>query len=90
MERSGCFIKSKSICVANCCSSDLEELILLRAWTSGSIYDPATGNTYTCHLALDGDDRLRLRGFVGIPLLGRTTTWTRVGAENRMCREDDR
>jgi glucan biosynthesis protein C len=58
-------------------------------WASGSIYDPATGNTYTCHLALDGNDRLRLRGYVGIPLLGRTTTWTRVGAENRMCREDD-
>src|SRR6266852_3308638 len=59
-------------------------------WVSGSIYDPATGNIYTCHLALDGDDRLRLRGYVGIPLFGRTTTWTRVGAENRMCREDDR
>ncbi len=59
-------------------------------WASGSVYDPATGNTYTCHLALDGNDRLRLRGYVGIPLLGRTTTWTRVGAENRMCREDAR
>ena len=59
-------------------------------WESGSIYDPGTGNTYTCHLALDGDDRLRLRGYVGIPLLGRTTTWTRVGTENRSCREDDR
>jgi glucan biosynthesis protein C len=59
-------------------------------WASGSIYDPATGNTYTCHLALDGDDRVRLRGYVGIPLLGRTTTWTRVGTENRSCREDDR
>jgi uncharacterized protein (DUF2147 family) len=58
-------------------------------WASGSIYDAATGNTYTCHLAPDGDDRRRLRGYVGIPLLGRTTTWTRVGAENRMCREGD-
>jgi len=58
-------------------------------WGSGSIYDPATGNTYTCYLALDGDDRLRLRGYVGIPLVGRTTMWTRVGTENRMCREDD-
>jgi uncharacterized protein (DUF2147 family)/peptidoglycan/LPS O-acetylase OafA/YrhL len=59
-------------------------------WGSGSIYDPTTGNTYTCSLALDSDDRLRLRGYVGIPLLGRTTMWTRVGAENRLCREDDR
>ena len=59
-------------------------------WVGGSIYDPATGNTYTCRLALDGADRLRLRGYVGIPLLGRTTTWTRVGAESRRCREDSR
>jgi uncharacterized protein (DUF2147 family) len=59
-------------------------------WVDGSIYDPSTGNSYTSRLTLDGDDRLWLRGYVGIPLLGRTTTWTRVGAENRMCREDDR
>jgi glucan biosynthesis protein C len=59
-------------------------------WVNGRIYDPASGNTYTCQLALDGDDRIRLRGYVGIPLLGRTTTWTRVGTENRSCREDDR
>lgn len=59
-------------------------------WAGGRIYDPATGSTYTCHLALDGDDRLRLRGYVGIPLLGRTTTWLRVGAERRLCREERR
>ena len=56
-------------------------------WTDGRIYDPGSGSTYTCNLALDGDDRLRLRGYVGIPLLGRTTTWTRVGAEKRLCQE---
>jgi len=59
-------------------------------WVNGRIYDPASGGTYTCQLALDGDDRVRLRGYVGIPLIGRTTTWTRVGTENRSCREDDR
>jgi uncharacterized protein (DUF2147 family)/peptidoglycan/LPS O-acetylase OafA/YrhL len=58
-------------------------------WVNGRIYDPASGNTYTCQLALDGDDRARLRGYVGIPLIGRTTTWTRVGTENRSCREAD-
>jgi uncharacterized protein (DUF2147 family) len=38
-------------------------------------------------VTLEGDDRLRLRGYLGIPLIGRTTTWTRVGSENRHCRE---
>jgi uncharacterized protein (DUF2147 family) len=60
------------------------------SWDGGTIYDPATGITYTCNLSLDGDDRLRLHGYVGIPLLGRTTTWIRVGTESRLCRKDTR
>jgi len=48
---------------------------------------PTSGNTYTCQPTLDGDDRLRLGGYVGVPLIGRTTTRTRVGAENRLCAE---
>ena len=51
---------------------------------------PASGSTYTCQLALDGDDRVRLRGYLGIPLIGRTTTWTRAGTENRLCRQEQR
>jgi glucan biosynthesis protein C len=56
-----------------------------RVWTGGSIYDPGTGHTYRCTLTVEGD-RLRLRGYVGVPLLGRTTSWLRVGAEARTCR----
>ncbi len=56
----------------------------------GVIYDPTSGRTYRCLLRLDGDDRLELRGYLGVPLIGRTTTWLRVGAEERLCREDAR
>jgi uncharacterized protein (DUF2147 family) len=56
-------------------------------WVDGDIYDPASGNTYHCQLTLDGNDRIQLRGYLGIPLIGRTTTWTRVGAEERVCAE---
>jgi uncharacterized protein (DUF2147 family) len=59
-------------------------------WAHGRIYDPASGKTYTCNLALDGNDRVRLRGYVGIPLFGRTATWIRVGTENRLCGEEER
>jgi hypothetical protein len=34
-------------------------------------------------------DRIRLRGYVGIPLIGRTTTWTRVGAETGSAEASD-
>jgi hypothetical protein len=32
-------------------------------------------------------DRLLVRGYLGFRLLGRTTTWLRVGTENQ-CREE--
>jgi len=47
-------------------------------WKQGQIYDPASGNRYHCNLKLLPDGRLRVRGYVGISLLGRSTTWTRT------------
>ena len=55
-------------------------------WTGGTIYDPSSGRTYRCEPRLDDDDRLRLRGYVGVTWLGRTTRWVRVGSENLFCR----
>jgi len=55
-------------------------------WGGGEIYDPGSGRTYSAVVEMDGPDRLSVRGYVGIRLLGRTTTWVRVGSENQ-CRE---
>lgn len=55
-------------------------------WSGGEIYDPGSGRTYRATLELEGRDRLRVRGYLGIRLLGRTTTWIRVGSEGQ-CRE---
>src|SRR3990172_10338576 len=55
-------------------------------WTGGEIYDPTSGRIYRAVLRMDGTDRLPLRGYLGIELLGRTTTWIRVGREMQ-CRE---
>ena len=57
-----------------------------REWHGGDIYDPTSGRSYSAVLRMDGPDHLRLRGYLGIRLLGRTTTWTRVGAELQ-CRQ---
>jgi uncharacterized protein (DUF2147 family)/peptidoglycan/LPS O-acetylase OafA/YrhL len=56
-------------------------------WSGGRIYDPTSGRTYRCVASLDGPDRLRVRGYLGITLLGRTTTWIRVGAERTLCEQ---
>jgi len=47
-------------------------------WEGGTIYNPEDGKTYKCVLALEDSNRLRVRGYVGIPLLGQTQIWTRV------------
>ncbi|HNZ08007.1 MAG TPA: DUF2147 domain-containing protein [Candidatus Cloacimonadota bacterium] len=44
----------------------------------GKIYDPKSGNTYSCKGELENINTLKLRGFVGVSLIGRTDTWTRA------------
>jgi len=46
------------------------------SWKEGRIYDPKHGKTYSCKMKLDGSE-LKVRGYVGFSLLGRTTVWTR-------------
>ena len=47
-------------------------------WAGGSITDPKNGKTYKAKMSLDGADRLNVRGYVGMPVLGRTQVWHRV------------
>ena len=47
-------------------------------WENGMIYDPENGKDYKCKMTLESPDVLNVRGFIGISLLGRTDTWTRV------------
>ena len=45
-------------------------------WTDGHIYDPESGKLYSCKLTLMMDGSLKVRGYVGISLFGRTEIWT--------------
>jgi uncharacterized protein (DUF2147 family) len=46
-------------------------------WGNGICYDPKSGNTYRGKIHQAAPDRLELRGYIGIPLFGRTSVWTR-------------
>lgn len=46
-------------------------------WGRGTCYDPKSGHTYHGKIHLAVPDRLELRGYIGIPLFGRTSVWTR-------------
>jgi uncharacterized protein (DUF2147 family) len=46
-------------------------------WSGGTIYDPDSGKTYKCNLDLSAPDTVRVRGYIGFSLLGRSQEWTR-------------
>ena len=47
-------------------------------WDDGEIYDPKTGNTYSVYARLESKDKLYLKGYIGISLIGRSTNWYRI------------
>lgn len=54
------------------------------AWDGGAFYYPKHGRTYRLALERQGE-RLRLRAYLGVKLLGRTETWERAGPEIGGC-----
>jgi uncharacterized protein (DUF2147 family) len=47
-------------------------------YNDGSITDPVTGKKYKCFITLEGKDKLKVRGYIGFALMGRTQYWYRV------------
>jgi uncharacterized protein (DUF2147 family) len=46
-------------------------------YTNGEVYDPGNGKTYSCKISFVGDN-LKVRGYVGISLFGRTEIFERI------------
>lgn len=49
-------------------------------WENGKIYDPNNGKTYSCYIEFKDETKnlLKVRGYIGFSMIGRTTYWTRV------------
>lgn len=48
------------------------------AYGGGQILDPGNGKVYRSKMTLvEGGKKLQLRGYIGVPILGRTQTWVR-------------
>ncbi len=47
-------------------------------WVGGTVVDPENGKEYKGKITAVGNDKLHMRGFIGISLLGRTQTWVRL------------
>jgi uncharacterized protein (DUF2147 family) len=51
---------------------------------NGQLYDPKSGKTYHGSMQADGN-LLKLRGYLGVPLFGRTETWQRASTPPQGC-----
>ena len=47
------------------------------SWEDGTILDPKSGKLYDCYITLEGKNNLKVRGFLGFSILGRTQNWIR-------------
>lgn len=51
-------------------------------WADGEILDPNNGKTYSCKIELiENGKKLKVRGFIGFSLLGRTQIWEREAVD---------
>ena len=49
-----------------------------KEYNGGQVLDPKNGKLYRCYIILIGKDKLKIRGYIGISLFGRTQYWSRV------------
>ncbi|SBW06004.1 DUF2147 domain-containing protein [uncultured Dysgonomonas sp.] len=79
----------KNIKCTNCSGTDKDKPVLGleilkglskdgKEYSDGKILDPSNGKLYKCIVSLDGNDKLKVRGYVGISAFGRTQNWVRV------------
>ena len=48
-----------------------------KEYEGGSAYNPDDGKTYKCVMTLVDDTHLKIRGYVGIQLFGKSEDWIR-------------
>jgi uncharacterized protein (DUF2147 family) len=44
----------------------------------GKLIDPSSGKIFSCYIELESQDRLKLRGYLGVPSVGKTMYYNRV------------
>jgi len=79
---------SKDVC--DKCSGEFKDqpilgMVLMRDfhpvgddWVEGTVVDPENGKEYKGKIWAVGNDALKMRGYIGISLLGRTESWVRI------------
>lgn len=59
-------------------------------WSYGRVYNPKNGNDYSAYLDAKADETVHIRGYIGIPLIGKSETWTRPDGIDIGCPQGER
>jgi len=80
--------KENPICDQCCCEDKDQPILGLQfikglekdgdEYNGGKILDPDNGKLYKCYITLEEDNKLKVRGYIGFSLLGRTQYWYRA------------
>lgn len=46
-------------------------------WEDGTILDPKSGKVYDCYIDFEDNNTIKVRGYMGFSILGRTQIWKR-------------
>ena len=49
-----------------------------KEWSGGKVLDPKNGKQYKCYITLQDNNTMKLRGYIGFSVFGRTAFWYRV------------
>ena len=81
--------KRKNDLCKECSGTDknkpIQGMVILRGlekdddeYSGGKIIDPKNGKIYKCTIALESKDKLKIHGYIGFSLIGRSQYWVRV------------
>ncbi len=81
--------KRKNDVCKECSGTDknkpIQGMVILRGlekdddeYSGGKIIDPKNGKIYKCTISLESKDKLKIRGYIGFSLIGRSQYWVRV------------
>lgn len=65
----------------------LSEMVIVRGlrfdarsgeWEGGRVYDPSTGKTYRCFIEFKSDTLIKMKGYVGFRMFGKSLYWSKL------------
>lgn len=75
-------MRNRSLCNLEILSGFTQNTGNAKVWEGGKIYKADEGGIYRATVSAISDNELYVRGYIGLPLLGKSQTWSRVSEKD--------